>query len=333
MLRQDLRRRASSRVVRIVRDVRTVLLDPLLADAGHGRRCDTVYFERLAAMKPDARDAARVAYRLLRRTGLAGALSSGGQRDAGLLQGTRHVAGVETLRLVGRCLAASATVEHRAVAIALAAALDAGNHAAALEMVATAGLRPDLRAEKIVSRRYGFLWICNPKVASRSIMSALRSADPDAELFREQTLSEVAAARPEARHYVSFAFVRHPCARTFSCYADKHTLARSQTAAQRYFIERFHGVRRAMSFVEFSRWLNTACGSDAFADRHWLSQQPFAGLHRLLRAFGCGLGSRVSPRGSATPAVAAAESQSGRPASREPAERGGDPVAEATVRG
>ena len=223
-------------------------------------------------MKPDARDAARVAYRLLRRTGLAGALSSGGQRDAGLLQGTRHVAGVETLRLVGRCLAASATVEHRAVAIALAAALDAGNHAAALEMVATAGLRPDLRAEKIVSRRYGFLWICNPKVASRSIMSALRSADPDAELFREQTLSEVAAARPEARHYVSFAFVRHPCARTFSCYADKHTLARSQTAAQRYFIERFHGVRRAMSFVEFSRWLNTACGSDAFADRHWLSQ-------------------------------------------------------------
>ena len=223
-------------------------------------------------MKPDARDAARVACQLLRRTGLAGGLSSGGQRGAGLLQGMRDFAVVETLRLVGRRLAASATVEHRAVATALSAALDAGNPAAALEMAATAGLRPDFRAEKIVSRRYGFLWICNPKVASRSIISALRSADPDAELIRERTLSEVAAARPEVRRYVSFAFVRHPCARIFSCYADKFTLARSQAAARPRFIERFHGIRPTMSFVEFCRWLNTACGSDAFANRHWLSQ-------------------------------------------------------------
>lgn len=222
-------------------------------------------------MRPDAPDAARLAYALLRRTGLAGALSSGEQRDTGLLQGIRHLA-IETLRLVGRCLADSATVEHRAVATALSAALDAGDHAAALEMVATAGLRPDLRAEKIVSRRYGFLWICNPKVASRSIISALRSADPDAELICERTLSEVAAARPEVRHYISFAFVRHPCARTFSCHADKFTLARSQAAARQYFIDRFHGVWPTMSFVEFCRWLNTACGSDAFANRHWLSQ-------------------------------------------------------------
>ena len=223
-------------------------------------------------MKPDAWDAARVAHRLLRSTGLARAPSSGGWYGARLLQGVSAFALVETLRLAGRWLAASATVEHRAIATELAAALDAGNHAAALAMLATAGLRPDVRAEKVVSRRYGFLWICNPKAASRSIISALRSADPDAELIREQTLSEIATARPEVRRYVSFAFVRHPCSRTFSCYADKHTLARSQTAAHRYFIERFHGFRRTMSFVEFCRWLNTACGSDAFADRHWLSQ-------------------------------------------------------------
>ena len=138
--------------------------------------------------------------------------------------------------------------------------------------MATAGLGPDLRAEKIVSRRYGFLWICNPKVASRSIISALRSADPDAELIQERTLSQVAAARPDVRRYVSFAFVRHPYARTFSCYADKLIRARSQAAARRHFTERFHGLRRTMSFVEFCRWLNTACGSDAFANRHWLSQ-------------------------------------------------------------
>ena len=37
----------------------------------------------------------------------------------------------------------------------------------------TAMRRTDLRAEKIVSNRYRFVWLCNPKVASRSMIDAL----------------------------------------------------------------------------------------------------------------------------------------------------------------
>ena len=138
--------------------------------------------------------------------------------------------------------------------------------------------RSDLRAEKMISRRYRFLWLCNPKVASRSLIAALRAADPDAELFRGRTLGEVLARRPEARAYFSFAFVRHPVARTLSCFADKHALALHDRTAARWFIEPYHGLALGMPFGAFCRWLDTPFGSDAFADRHWLSQ------HRQIRA-------------------------------------------------
>ena len=39
-----------------------------------------------------------------------------------------------------------------------------------------------------------------------------------------------------------------------------------------WFIEPWHGLRPGMRFAEFCRWLETPCGSDVFADRHWLSQ-------------------------------------------------------------
>ena len=174
-------------------------------------------------------------------------------------------------------LAVSRTAEHRDIAAALTDAVKAGDYGTALALVTTAGRRADLRAEKMVSRRYRFLWICNPKVASRSIIAALRAADPDARLIRGRTLDEVLARHPEARDYFSFAFVRHPRDRTLSCHADKHGLARHDRAARRWFVEPYHGLRVGMSFGEFCRWLATPCGSDAFADRHWLSQ------HRQIR--------------------------------------------------
>ena len=63
-----------------------------------------------------------------------------------------------------------------------------------------------------------------------------------------------------------------PCDRIRSFHADKHTLARRDRDASRWFIEPWHGLRIGMGFAEFCRWLDTPCGSDAFADRHWLSQ-------------------------------------------------------------
>ena len=176
------------------------------------------------------------------------------------------------LRPLARRLMASSLSERREIAALLSAALDAGHYSAALALVSTAGRRPDLYAEKILSQRYRFLWLGVPKAASRSVIAALRAADPKALLVHKLSLDELLAAYPEARDYFRFAFLRHPYARLLSFYADKHVRGRHDRAAYRWFIEPWRGLRPGMGFDELCRWLCTPCGSDAFADRHWLSQ-------------------------------------------------------------
>ncbi len=174
-------------------------------------------------------------------------------------------------RLADR-LAASPVPEHREIAAALGRALAAGDATAALALASTAGCRADRRAEKVVSRRYRFLWICTPKVASRSLIRALLCADPEAKLIRGRTLDELLDRRPALGSYFSFAFVRHPVSRARSFHADKHGRAAHDRRTRRWFLDPWHGLHAGMSFEEFCRWLATPAGSDAFADRHWLSQ-------------------------------------------------------------
>ena len=115
----------------------------------------------------------------------AAALRTALERLAGSTAARQAVPGIDAalLRSALDWLAGSAMAEHRDIAEALSAALLAEDWETA-RAIATTGLRtPDLRAEKIVSHRHGFLWICNPKVASRSIIQALLSADPGAELL------------------------------------------------------------------------------------------------------------------------------------------------------
>ena len=198
----------------------------------------------------------------------AGRLASAGGRSALARRAVRRGA----LAPFARRLAAVSTPAHREIAALLAAAIEAGDDEGALALVSTAGRRPDLRAEKIVSHRYRFVWICTPKAASRSLIAGLRAADPAALLIRGRTLEQVFARHPEARRFHRFAFVRHPVRRVWSFYADKHTLARRDRDNRRWFIEPWYGLRLGMSFPEFCRWLATPAGCDAFADRHWLSQ-------------------------------------------------------------
>lgn len=163
----------------------------------------------------------------------------------------------------------------------VAGALLHGRPASAIRMVRTAARRSDLGAEKIVSRAHRYIWICNPKVASRSIKSALCKVTPDAEVFSGMSISEVLANRPDARRYYSFAFVRHPFARALSFYAELHFSHATQSEAsqarhkrqksERFFMD-YHGLAEATGFGEYCRWLTTPYGSDAVADRHFLSQ-------------------------------------------------------------
>ena len=219
-------------------------------------------------MTLDARDAARV---------LGKALVVDARRPVAGARGVASRLACRALRPVAlaplaRRLGASPEAERRELAAMLAAALAARNYGSVPALAATAGHRPDARAEKILSRRRGYLWICNPKAASRSMIAALRTADPNAVLVRGLDLDQVLARYPEARTYWRFAFLRHPWRRTWSFHADKHALALHRQADYRWFVAAWHGLRPGISFPELCAWLNTPAGSDAFADRHWLSQ-------------------------------------------------------------
>ncbi len=145
---------------------------------------------------------------------------------------------------------------------------------------------PDVRAEKIVSRRYRYVWLCVPKVASRSLVDGLKAVDPEAELIHG-TIAEVYAAHPEAREYHSFAFIRHPFRRTLSFYSElfpyaPQYFARSYDAdwprrhvkevKLRRMLADFPGLAATKSFEDYCHWLHTPYGSDTFGDRHFLSQ-------------------------------------------------------------
>ena len=158
--------------------------------------------------------------------------------------------------------------------------LKRGRVATALGIARLAARAPDWGAEKIISREYRYVWFCIPKVASRSIMAALRSVTPDAEVFSGLSATRLFALRPEARHYYRFAFIRHPFTRALSLHAELHRFHRHHHGDQRRIkrdkrrrlFERSHGLSDTVAFNDYCRWLATPYAADEVADRHVLSQ-------------------------------------------------------------
>ena len=145
---------------------------------------------------------------------------------------------------------------------------------------ASAARRAYPSAEKIISRKYAFIWICVPKAASRSLMASLLTADPDAETVKI-SLSDILKERPEASGLYTFAFVRHPFARALSLYAETRYFSerfsdqkrRAKENRQRFYENAFPGFLDIESFDDYCEWLNTPYASDDLADVHFLSQR------------------------------------------------------------
>ena len=168
----------------------------------------------------------------------------------------------------------------------VAGALLLGETAKARRMALTILQETDVRTEKIISRKYRFVWLANPKVASRSITAALLGADPDAEVVYENSIFDIHARYPETRGYYSFAFVRNPFDRAISYHTQLHrsregyegNLLLGVEKRARDKFARFYGLAEARDFGDYCEWLNTPYGSDAFANKHFLSQ------HLVIRA-------------------------------------------------
>ena len=176
--------------------------------------------------------------------------------------------------------ALAAVALDRDIARDVAAALARGALGKTKQMVRTVSQSLDLQAAKVVSHKYRCLWLCNPKAASRSIKTTLLDADPAAEVHKA-SVSDLYARLPEVRSYYSFAFVRHPFTRALSFHSELHFSPRistgeppplSKEAKRRVILALCYGLADTNDFDAYCRWLNTPWGSDAFADRHFLSQ-------------------------------------------------------------
>jgi hypothetical protein len=126
-------------------------------------------------------------------------------------------------------------------------------------------------------RDHNLLYVGVPKVATRSLLTALTSAPSASRRMRimfESDVKSLLRRYPEAETYFKFTFVRNPWSRAASCYLDKIKNARPIRLARH--LHNRYGLEAGMSFEAFAQWLNSEEGRDDVADRHWMSQ------HRVL---------------------------------------------------
>jgi len=141
-----------------------------------------------------------------------------------------------------------------------------------IRLIARKGKRvkSDVSVEKIYSEQGKYLYIANPKVATRSVIDYLEEFDRANISCTHLSLADFIKEDPKFCSYYQFSFVRNPWARTYSCWVDKIT--NQKKFCDMIIISRYKGLYPDMPFSEFVIWLDTEEGQDEFADRHWLSQ-------------------------------------------------------------
>ena len=124
--------------------------------------------------------------------------------------------------------------------------------------------------EKVINDVDRFIYIANPKVATRSFLDLFESEMSSKVKTYHESFSCVYNANCARRSYYHFAVVRNPWARVYSCWKDK--ISTENKFCDIFIITKFKGLYPNMPFSDFVHWLCSKEGSDETADRHWLSQ-------------------------------------------------------------
>lgn len=128
--------------------------------------------------------------------------------------------------------------------------------------------------DKVVSHELRFVAVLIPKAARSTLLRVM--TETYQRVFHGEVLK---AGLPrlygsgEFDDYFKFAFVRDPWSRVVSCYLSK--IADPPNERVLALLEPHPGLKPAMSFEAFVRWLTTDNAADAVADRHWASQYLF----------------------------------------------------------
>lgn len=116
------------------------------------------------------------------------------------------------------------------------------------------------------------LFLCVPKVGSRTILNVLRAAAPDGWRLQERDLGSTAFFAKYPEQQFRFGFVRHPYSRALSFYYDKFSNYDGSEGKKAMFA-RHPGLRPEMPLKEFLRWLAGPDGADGrSSDPHYTSQ-------------------------------------------------------------
>lgn len=142
---------------------------------------------------------------------------------------------------------------------------------------------PDAAIEKVYSDRNEYLYVANPKVATRSVISYLEIFDGCNLCVNHQTFSKFIENSNHVSKYYRFSFVRNPWARTYSCWLDKIT--NQHKFCDITIISRYRGLYPDMPFEKFVEWLCSHEGQDRYADRHWMSQYKLLGDLEYLNSY------------------------------------------------
>ncbi len=130
--------------------------------------------------------------------------------------------------------------------------------------------RSRLNTEKIVCHEHKFVYATVPKVASRSILAALRQQDFETEMHR-LPLARLYDDGIIDETYTAFSFVRNPWSRIRSTYTNK--IAIDDPEVHKHILQYYPGLEAGMSFKDFLDYVRWAKGGgDVFGDRHWISQ-------------------------------------------------------------
>ena len=128
--------------------------------------------------------------------------------------------------------------------------------------------------QKLISHKYKFVYLRNPKTGSSTIVDIITQIDPDVINIHgdRQNIQYTVQinTRDKIKDYYHFTSIRDPYARILSAYKEK--ILDANELKYKYYIEPYYGLYRNISFKDFCEWLNSVYGSDVFADKHWRSQ-------------------------------------------------------------
>ena len=154
---------------------------------------------------------------------------------------------------------------------------------------------PDDALVKVVLLDLRMIWIWVPKNAGGSISRDLLRVHGQNAVASDIPLELLWRLSPALRKFQTVAFKRNPYTRIVSCWLNKVVAPYASNAG--YFRKsKYRGLEQGMTFPAFAAWLNSPQGSDARADRHWMSQHlmltrvdrllPFEDLDQSVRELG-----------------------------------------------